>query len=165
MNKITKRWIIGICIGLCIPAIFFIYTNYIQHKEDSRLAKALGEDTESLVKAKALHEKAVHDHTLSDAEMLDAKHLIVHKNRDIRMRTMMALQSCSDPKVRPQALQLLHLCVEDKEPGIRSKLLQVLTHQNDPDLPTIAAKLVQDTDPEVHDAAKAALSSASPSPK
>ncbi len=150
MQPSGKRWIIGICIGMCITALIYIgISRNRSYREKARLANALGTDTESFIKLTEMNKKAGTQHTLSTEELQEVGRLLKSPSRNIRLRAMEILQFCTDPAVKPTSITLLKTMVDDKEPLLRSLALRALLRKKDPDVLASAQKQSEDVDPNV----------------
>ncbi len=157
MKTPIKVWIVGICIGLCLPALYFLGQGSRYSSSDIHVAKTLGEDVESMVQARDLHDKVLTSHTMSQSEIEQAKRLMTHKNPDVRLRVVMCLKDCTDPAAQPGAVSLLEQSTLDTDGSVRYKALKGLSRQKDPQIKKYAEKLTQDSDPEVREVSKAIL--------
>ena len=162
MNRILKRWIIGICIGMCIPAIVYVVHNYI-HRNDKYVGVAhmLGVDVDTWADVNRLYEKAAFQHKLASHEIDREQTWLAHGNREVRERALVGLRYCTDPSVRPRATALIRTRLDDGEPALRLKAITMLMRVNDPNLATDVGRMVKDPVDYVRIGAMDALGSTS----
>lgn len=158
MNKSVKRWIIGVCVGMCIAAAAYIGNGY-RHRNDkyARMAHVLGVDLDTWGDINRAYDKVAMRHTMSSREIDQEAVWLASSNREVRARALVSLLYCSDPSVRQQVVALIRTRLNDEEPGLRVKAIKDLKKLDDPNLSDDVGRLLQDPTEYVRTAARQAL--------
>jgi HEAT repeat protein len=155
MNPVAKRWITGVCVGMCLPVAYLLVRGYV-HRNDkyARTAQLAGIDVDTWAEVNRFYDHAAQTHTLSPEELRQANRLLANRNMEVRMRTISGLGCCNDPVTAPDALRMIRTKLSDPDSVIRRKCLMNLRKLNDPDIGKEAAVLVADPDKMVRDTAR-----------
>jgi hypothetical protein len=157
MRRSVKWWIIGICIGMCIPALIYLRLRPHYTENEMRNAQAMGEDVATYHDVRALYKQVFKTHRLSLQELEQAQSRLAHHTMNTRMITVTTLTLCDDPAVKPHVLALIRKGLTDQDARVRYKALIGLRRQHDPQLQSAAQQLAQDPQDYVREEALSIL--------